>query len=243
MFEAALREQFVRIGQLMHARNYVTGVGGNISVRLDSDRFLVTPSGKSKGFMSPEQMVVVDWEGLPVENSSCQCSSEVSLHLEAYRQRPDIRAVIHAHPLTAIALSIAGISPARCLGPEVIVLLGWIPVTPYATASTREGAEVIRDLITRYDALVLQRHGSVTVGITLQDAYLKLETLEAAAEVTFKAMQLGQETPLPADALGKLIRAREDRGLMRPGQKQEILAAARRVGSTIQTSQDTLAGF
>jgi L-fuculose-phosphate aldolase len=228
MTERALREEFVRIGQLMHTRNYVAATDGNISARLDGDRFLVTPSGLSKGFMTPDQMVIIDWDAKPVGASrygaarNLKCSSEILLHLEAYRQRPDIRAVVHPHPPTSVALSIAGVSLARCLLPEVIVTLGMIPTTEYATPASAEGAEVIRDLITRYDALILQRHGSVTVGKTPFDAYLKLEKVEHTAEITFKLLQIGHEQPFPPGAVEKLITEREQKGFMHPGQLEEI---------------------
>jgi L-fuculose-phosphate aldolase len=236
--ERALREEFVRIGQLMHSRNYVTATDGNISARLDGDRFLVTPSGLSKAFMTPDQMVIIDWDAKPVGPGrygparNLKCSSEILLHLEAYRQRPDVRAVVHAHPPTTIALSIAGISLARCLLPEVIVTLGLIPTTEYATPASAEGAVVIRDLITSYDAIVLQRHGTVTVGPTPFDAYLRLEKVEHTAEVTLKLVQLGRELPFPPGALDKLVAERQQKGLMHPGQAADIAEACGVCGLT-----------
>jgi L-fuculose-phosphate aldolase len=221
--EKALREEFVRIGRLMHRRNYVTATDGNISARLGDDRFLVTPSGQSKGFMQPEEMIVIDWDARPVDgDSGRRPSSEILLHLEAYRQRPDIHAVVHAHPPTAIALSIAGISLARCQLPEVIVTLGLIVTTDYATPASAEGAAVIRDLIRVYDALILKRHGSVTVGSSPWDAYLKLEKVENAAEIAFRLRLLGREETLPCDALAKLLDNREKMGLMRPGEREVL---------------------
>jgi L-fuculose-phosphate aldolase len=221
-----LRQEFVRIGQLMHHRNYVTATDGNISARLSEDRFLVTPSGQSKGFMRPEEMVVIDWNARAVDGEpALQPSSEILLHLEAYRQRPDIGAVVHAHPPTAIALSIAGVSLARCQLPEVIVTLGLIATTEYATPSSPEGATVIRDLIRGHDALILQRHGSVTVGTTPWEAYLRLEKVENAAEILFKLLLLGREEALTRAALGKLLDKREHMGLMKPGERQVIEAA------------------
>ena len=229
--ERALRDELVRIGQLMHTRGYVTATDGNISARLDKDRFLVTPSGLSKGFMRPDQMIVIDWDAKPIgagrygANRDLKPSSEILLHLEAYRQRPDVKAVVHAHPVNAIALSIAGISLARCLIPEVIVNLGMIPTTDYAMPASAEGANVIRDLIRRYDALILQRHGSVTIGKDPWEAYLNLEKLENVAEITFKLLLLGRELPFPPGAVDKLIEKREKAGLMHEGQREEIESA------------------
>jgi L-fuculose-phosphate aldolase len=231
MTERALREEFVRIGQLMHQRSYVTATDGNLSARLGPDRFLVTPSGLSKGYMRPDQMVVIDWDARPVGESkygparSLKPSSEILLHLEAYRQRPDIQSVVHAHPTNAITLSIAGITLARCLLPEVIVTLGLIPTTEYATPASAEGATVIRDLIRQHDAVILQRHGSVTVGASVWEAYLKLEKLENAAEVTYKLLALGRELPFPPGAVEKLIDNREKHGLLRSGERDAIREA------------------
>lgn len=226
--EQALREEMVRIGRLMHQRNYVTATDGNLSVRLGEDRFLVTPSGLSKGYMTPEQLVVIDWDARSVGSggsdtaSPLKPSSEILLHLEAYRQRPDIRAVVHAHPLHAIILSMAGISQMASPLPELIVTLGIIATTEYATPASPEGAAVIRDLIRQHDAIVLQRHGSVTVGPSLFDAYLKLEKLENGAEVTYKLHTLGHNLPYPPGALDKLIDKREKMGLLRPGEREAI---------------------
>ncbi|MGC8780534.1 MAG: class II aldolase/adducin family protein [Anaerolineae bacterium] len=229
--ERALRREMVRIGRLMHARGYVTATDGNISVRLDEERFLVTPSGLSKGYMTPEQMVVIDWEARPLGRGNDESgplpmpSSEILLHLEAYRQRPDIAAVVHAHPVHAVVLSIAGIPLTHCPIPEVIVNLGAIPTTDYAMPASPEGATVIRELIRRYDALILRRHGSVTVGKTLWEAYLHLEKLENAAEITYRLLLLDQETPFPPTEIEKLLDKREKAGLMRPGQRAEIARA------------------
>lgn len=229
--ERELRQEIVRIGQLMHQRSYVTATDGNISCRLGPDRFLVTPSGLSKGFMTPDQMVIIDWDARPVGASaygagrSLKPSSEILLHLEAYRQRPEIGAVVHAHPPHAITLSIAGVSLARCLLPEVIVTLGLIPTTEYATPASPEGATVIRELIRHHDAVMLQRHGSVTVGSSPFDAYLKLEKLDNAAEITYKLLVLGRELPFPPGAVDKLIDNREKHGLLQPGEREEIREA------------------
>jgi L-fuculose-phosphate aldolase len=181
--------------------------------------------------MTPDQMLVIDWDARPTGSGrygvarDLKPSSEILLHLEAYRQRPDVRAVVHAHPVNAIALSIAGISLARCLIPEVIVNLGMIPTTEYAMPASAEGAAVIRDIVRRYDALILQRHGSVTVGRDIWEAYLNLEKLENVAEITFKLLLLGREQPFPPGTVEKLIEKREKHGLMLPGQREELEAA------------------
>jgi len=231
--EQEWREEIIRVCRLMHEKGYVTATDGNVSVRLSEDRILSTPSGFSKGFLSPEQLVITDMEGKKIsahKPASCDLkpTSELLMHLEAYRQRPDIGAVIHAHPPICVALSIAGISLAKCLLPEVVVTLGLIPTTEYATPSSAEGPQVIKDLIASHDALIIQRHGTLTVGKDPFDAYLKLEKMEYAAYVTLILHQLGRETLLPPAEVAKLLRMRREKGLAREGEEEGFLASLRK---------------
>lgn len=213
--EAALREEIVRVCRLVWEKGWVAASDGNASIRVGQDRVLVTPSGLSKGFFSASDVVTTDLEGKPVVSSQGRPqrvpTSEIALHLEVYRQRPDVRAVLHAHPPLSIAFTIAGVSLAQCVLPEVIVNLGKIPTTAYATPSTVEGAEVIRELIRDHDALILDRHGTVTVGPTLFDAYMKLEKVEHLARVTLAARQLGRVGLLPQEQVRKLIEMRREK--------------------------------
>lgn len=225
--EPQLREEVIQVCQLMWQKGYVAATDGNVSHRLGKDRFLCTPSGFSKGLIRADQLVVVDWEARPVGPAYGAArdllpSSEMLTHLEAYRQRPDIQAVVHAHPPTAVALSIAGISLARCLLPEVVLAFCMIPTAEYSTPSSAEGAAVIRDLITRYDAVVLRRHGSLTVGRTAVDAYLKLEKLEATAVITKTLVALGRDVDLPREEVEKLVAWRDAQGLTKPGQVEDL---------------------
>lgn len=229
--EQQLRQEIIQVCRLLHGGGYCLGYDGNVSARLDDERFLVTPSGVGKAFVRADQLVTVDWQGKLAgagrygAQRSLKPSSEVLLHLEAYRQRPDAQAVIHAHPPIAIALSIAGISLARCLLPDIILYFGLIPTTEYATPASVEGVRAISDLIRRYDALILQRHGSVTIGATVPDAYLKLEKLEHTALITKTVVELGREQPFPQEEIAKLVQWRGDAGLMRPGQADDLCAA------------------
>ena len=213
--EAALREEIVRVCRLLWEKDLIAATDGNASVRLGKDRLLVTPSGLSKGFLSTSDVVVTDMEGKPVrsfyDGAKRMATSEIALHLEVYRQRPDVRAVLHAHPPVATAFTIAGISLAQCVLPEVVVNLGSIPTTAYATPSTAAGAEVIRDLIRDHDALILDRHGTVTVGPTLFDAYMKLEKVEHLARITLAARQLGRVGLLPQEEVRKLVEMRRQK--------------------------------
>ena len=229
--EHRLRHDIVFVGRALHQKGFVGATDGNISVRLGDDRVLVTPSGISKGSLKPEFLLVADLEGRVIFSASdgersLRPSSEFPLHLQAYRQRPDIRAVVHAHPPIAIACSIAGISLETPVMPEVVVTLGGIPTTPYATPGTSEGAEVIRDYIGSRDAMVLDHHGVVTIGETAMSAYLKMEKVEHAAEIILAAAQLGSITPLPPDQVDKLIDIREEHSLLRDGDRERLRRSA-----------------
>jgi L-fuculose-phosphate aldolase len=211
--ESDLRQEVVRVGRLLWERGYVAATDGNLSVRLGTDRLLVTPSGVSKGFLSADDLVVIGLDGEPVPSyrgRGGDPSSEILMHLEAYRQRADANAVVHAHPPIATAFSIAGISLARCVIPEVVVTLGGIPTTGYATPGTDEVPSSIRLAICDHDALILDHHGSLTIGRTLWEAYLRLEKVEHAAQITLAARQLGQVNQLTPEAVRKLEEKRRE---------------------------------
>ena len=225
--EQALREEIVRVGRLMYERGLVVGVDGNISARLDEAHVLCSPSGLCKGMMTPEQLIVINTDGHKVgpgttANRDLRPTSEVPMHLEAYRQRPDIGGVVHAHPPITVALSIAGVSLADCMLPEVIVNLGLVPTTEYATPASEENVRAIRDLISTHDGMILQRHGTLTVGRSPWEAYLRLESLEQVARITLILQQLGRGEPLPPDFVEKLLEQRQKMGLAHPGEEEEF---------------------
>ena len=225
----ALRAEIVRVGRWMHEREFVDGASGNISARLSPDRILATPSGLAKGFLQPEQLIVVDMRGerifAPGEPPGLRPTSELLMHLEAYRRRPDVQAVVHAHPVTAVALSIAGISLAECVVPEAVVVLGLVPTTAYATPSSEENQRAISEVIADHDAVVLQYHGTLTVGRDLMEAYLRLETLEHTARIIALSKLLGGAPPLPPEQVAKLIQARKEWGFARAGDDEEFCLA------------------
>jgi L-fuculose-phosphate aldolase len=208
--ERDARSEVVRVCRLLWERGYVAATDGNVSVRLDAGTLLVTPSGVSKGFLAAEQLVLTDMYGTPLP-AECQTrpglrpSSELRLHCEVYRLRPDIHAVVHAHPPIATACTVAGVSLEEGVLPEVIVGLGGIPTTRYATPSSAQGPVVIHGLIESHDALLLDHHGSLTVGQTPLEAYLKLEKVENAAVVYLAARQLGGVRLLPPEEVSHLM--------------------------------------
>lgn len=211
MDEAELRREIVSIAAKMYARGYIAGLAGNLSARLPDGGVLVTPAGAHKADLTPEQLLVVGEDGRVTRGAEeLQPTSELPMHLEAYRRRPDVGAVIHAHPVACVALSLVGLGLDQPLIPESIVLLGEVPTTPYATPSSEENRQVIAGLIERHDALILARHGALTVGRDLAEAYHRLETLEHTAQIVALAHQLGEPRPLSPEALEKLRAMRKD---------------------------------
>lgn len=193
--EAELRRTVVEVGARMYQRGYITAYDGNLSVRIGEDKLLVTPSGVCKGELDAATLIVTDLAGKPLQLGAGQPSSELALHLEIYRQRPDVQAVVHAHPQTAVALTLAKVSLAGGILPEVVATLGHIPTTDYGTPSSVGSANVSRNLIRTHDAILLAGHGTVTVGNDLWDAYFKLETVEHLAKIVATALQLSSKMP------------------------------------------------
>lgn len=219
--EKTLREKICQIGELMHRFQYVDGAAGNISARLDDQHILTTPSGIAKGFMQPDQLIVVDLDGKKVSpNNGLNPTSEILMHLEVYKKRPDVGGVVHAHPPHAVALTIAGI-PLNCYTiPEAVVFLGDIPTTQYATPSSYENRDAISTLIGSHHALMLAYHGSLTVGSTVWEAYLRLSSLEHTARITYLTHLLGSGQPLPPEQIQKLVEQRSSWGFVIPDTKK-----------------------
>jgi len=193
--ENDLRRGIVQVCKLIHQRGWISSTDGNVSARLPNNRLLITPTGIHKGFMEERDLIVVDMEGNLIRGTR-QPSSEILLHLTCYRERPDIQAVVHAHPTMCVAFSMAGITLAKCLLPEVVFTLGAIPTANYAPPSTQEVADSIRCHVKEHDAIILERHGSLTVGKDVFAAYNTLERMEHVAEMTYHARQLGEVRPL-----------------------------------------------
>ena len=206
--ETELRACICEVGRRLYAHNIVSATDGNISVRVAPDRFLCTPSGAAKGFMHPHEVVVADGMGRLVEGEG-KVSSEFFTHLAAYSQRDDISAVVHAHPPTAVALTLAGASMEELLLPEVVFVVGAVPTAPYATPGTPEGADSVRPLVAKCDALLMDRHGALTLGVSLMDALYKMEKIEHSAQILLAARSFGEPRKLSRDELDRIWRARE----------------------------------
>jgi L-fuculose-phosphate aldolase len=208
--EQQLRGAIIECGRICYERHLLTSNDGNISVRLDEKLILITPSGLSKGRMESSDLIVMDLQGNVHQSpKGRRPSSETPMHLEVYKQRPDVRAVIHAHPVFATALTVAGLEfPADVL-PEVMLTLGDVPVSAYAMPSSHEDADVVRPLIRDHDAILLRQHGSLTVGKDLEEALIALERVEHVAEVFWRARAMGHVERIPPAVGAKLAELRE----------------------------------
>lgn len=210
-----LREQIVDIGARLYSRGYVVAADGNISVRLGDGTILTTPSGLCKGTLEPGQLILVDADGEVLEGS-LKPSSEIKMHLEAYRRRPDINAIVHAHPPISTGFSCAGEPLDKAILAEVILTLGCVPIARYGTPSTEQVAESIRELIAVHDGILLANHGALTVGPDLMNAYFKMETIEHFAKISLVTRILGRENVLTAEKVGELERVGRERGISVP---------------------------
>ncbi|MBI1802952.1 MAG: class II aldolase/adducin family protein [Ignavibacteriae bacterium] len=198
-----LASNLLDICHRLYARGFVTATDGNVSVRLRNGNFLTTRTSVNKGMIAPDDLVEVNPEGIPI-TSHLQPSTEIGMHLFIYSQRPDVNAIVHAHPTYATGFATARQSLTDCIFPEVIVGLGAIPLAEYATPSTNEVAESLLPYVKSADAILLTNHGVVTYGKGLFDAYFKMEKVEHAAHITFVARMLGGAKPLSSSEVEKL---------------------------------------
>lgn len=205
--ERQYRSQIVSFGRMLHERGYVAGMDGNLSVRLNDQRILVTPTAMSKGSLRESDLVVVDREGRVIQGKR-HVSSEVAMHLLIYRLRPDVNGVVHAHPPTATGFAAAGLPLNEPLVCEVVVGLGSIPLARYGTPGTPELGASLEPLIPDYDAILMSNHGVVAYSDTLSHAYMKMETVEHFAQIALVTHMLGRQQPLQADDLEKLLAIR-----------------------------------
>lgn len=238
--ETEVRQQIVDFARRCYDRGLIVAGDGNISVRVGPNRIIATPSGVSKGWMQPEMMVVVSEDGAPLETSSYRVSTEFPMHQLIYRRRPDIHAVVHAHPPHATGFAVAGFALDKAILSEVVLTLGCVPLAGYGTPSTTELTEAIEPFLDYHDALLMANHGAVAYADTLEKAFNKLETLEHTARISLIARNLGNENSLPPEAVQKLYEIRERSGMMRPeartGQACPTNFDGRRAGD--QTSGD-----
>ena len=208
--EWELKKLFVELGKRIWQRNYVAANDGNMTVRLNDREILTTPTGISKGFMTTGMIIKVDYNGKVISgNPEYRPSSEVKMHIDVYKERPDINAVVHAHPPYATSFAVAGIPLDKCVLPEAIMVMGAVPIAKYGLPSTDELPDNIRPHIKKNDVILLENHGALALGPDLLTAYHRMETLEHTANIVSKAIQLGNLGVLPEEERDRLLNLRD----------------------------------
>ena len=190
--EFEIRKQICEVGRRIYNRNMAAANDGNISVKFNDKEWLCTPTGVSKGFMTPDFICKVDEKGNIMDSAGgFRPSSEIKMHMRVYEKRPDVTAVVHAHPCYATSFAIAGIALTAPILPEAVITLGCVPIAEYGTPSTMEIPDNIEKYLPYYDAVLLENHGALSWGQDLMNAYYKMESLEFYAELLFKSRLLG----------------------------------------------------
>ena len=205
-----IKEQICDVCHKMWQLGWVAANDGNVSVRLEDGTFLATPTGISKSFITPEKLVLINDKGEVLDGQpGYKPSSEIKMHLRCYRERPDVDGVVHAHPPTATGYAVAGKSLDEYSMIETVIAIGSIPLTPYGTPSTDEVPEAITPYLQDHDVLLLQNHGTLTVGADLLTAYYRMETLELYAKISLNAHLLGGAKEIPMEQIDKLLYLRK----------------------------------
>ena len=194
----------IEVGHRLYTNQLIAGSEGNFSIRLDQDRILTTPSAICKGCLKPEDIVEINSLGETIGKNIRKPSSETPMHIAIYQSRKDVKAIVHAHPITATGFALAGKALEQFLLPEIVLIFGTIPLIAYGTPSTCELSEQVADKIKNNDGLLLANHGAVTVGKDIDEAYYRMEILEHYAKTVLVATQLGIPQELSADNVEKL---------------------------------------
>jgi L-fuculose-phosphate aldolase len=219
--EQEYRRDIIDVGKLVWQKGWIAANDGNISIRLDQNRILCTPTGLCKGMLTEDDLIVCDCLGNKLEGQR-ERTSEIAMHLTIYEMRPDVRSVVHAHPVVATGFAAAGRALNLALLPEVIIGLGSVPLAEYGLPGTPALTRGMLEYIPKYDALLMENHGAVSYGADLWQAFYRMETVEHFARITLVAELLGGARPLPRHEVGKLFDSRgrygvESRVGMEPG--------------------------
>jgi len=217
-----IKQEICEVGHRLYHHGFVAANDGNISVKLSDNEFYCTPTGVSKGSLTPDMIIKIDAEGNKLEGT-LNPSSEIKMHLRVFRERPDVNAVVHAHPPVATAFTVAGIPLDRYILPEAVLTIGDVPTCAYATPSTMEIPDSLMPYIQEHDAFMLKNHGALTVGNTLTRAFFTMEEVEFNAKIMKYAMELGRIQEIPEDKMCELMDLRVKMGLpgKHPGYKTE----------------------
>ena len=203
-----IKQEICMIGKKIYDLGFVAANDGNISVKVGPNEFYCTPTGVSKGYMTPDMIIKVDAEGNKLEGE-LNPSSEIKMHMRVYRERPDVNAVVHAHPPIATAFTVAGVPMNEYILPEAVLTIGDVPTCEYGTPSTMEIPDSLMPYIQEHDAFLLENHGALTVGNTLQRACFTMEEVEFNAKICKFARELGGVDEIPCEQLEKLMDLRK----------------------------------
>ncbi|MCI9196870.1 MAG: class II aldolase/adducin family protein [Lachnospiraceae bacterium] len=219
--ELEIKQEMCAIGKRVYDRGMVASNDGNFSVKLNDNEFLCTPTGVSKGFMTPEYICKVDANGNVLEaNEGFRPSSEIKMHLRIYQKRPDVNAVVHAHPLYATTFAIAGQPLMDPIMPEAVLFLGGVPLAKYGTPGTMEVPDSVEPFLDQYDAVLLENHGALSYADTLLSAYHKMESVEFYAQLLYQTKMVGGPQILPQKRVEQLYEIRRNMGL--PGRHPAV---------------------
>ena len=212
--EYEIKKQICEIGKRIYNKGMVASNDGNISVKLNDNEFLCTPTGVSKGFMTPEYICKVDANGKVLQAyEGFKPSSEIKMHMRVYKERPDVNSVVHAHPLYATSFAIAGIPLTEPIMPEAVIALGCVPIAEYGTPSTEEIPDAVSKYLPYFDAVLLENHGALTFSDSLLNAYHKMESVEFYARLLYQSKMLGGPKPLSEEQVQRLYEIRRKFGM------------------------------
>lgn len=222
-YELSQAQAICDIGNKLWQLGFVAANDGNISVRLPDNTFLTTPTGVSKSMLKPDMIIKMNAANEVVEPAALpgyRPTSEFKVHLRCYAERPDINAVVHAHPPTATGFAIARIPLDDYTLPEAIFTLGSVPLAPYATPGSAEVADSIAPFLEHHDTILLESHGAISVGVDIIQAYYRMETLEHFAKVSLVARQLGGAHDLPMDKILECLEVAKSYPVRHPGYRK-----------------------
>jgi L-fuculose-phosphate aldolase len=210
--ESQHRSDIIDICKRVHANGWVAANDGNVSIKLGPNTVICTPTGMSKGYLTSDQLIKVDMDGNKIDGEM-EPSSEVKMHLDVYKSKENIGAVVHAHPPFSTGFAVAGIALDECIMPEIIISLGSIPLTRFGTPSTSEIPDNIRPYLKEHDVFLLENHGALSIGKDVYQAYYRMESLELFAKINLVARMLGNVNVIGEDNVRKMIGLREKFGL------------------------------
>ena len=230
-----IKQEICEVGHRLYDHGFVAANDGNISVKLNNNEFYCTPTGVSKGSLTPDMIIKIDAEGNKIEGA-LNPSSEIKMHLRVFRERPDVNAVVHAHPPVATAFTVAGIPLDRYILPEAVLTIGDVPTCAYGTPSTMEIPDSLMPYIQEHDAFMLKNHGALTVGNTLTRAFFTMEEVEFNAKIMKYAMELGRIEEISEEKMYALMDLRIKMGL--PGKHPGYKTAKERAKDPASTLND-----